>query len=1035
MPRMPTKDDLQQRDPRASYSIPEFRTNPIPGAIQQLGNAVSDLGGVLSQKERDEARQKAADLRKATAEREKAERYGYKSKLLQFEASQTEYLTKRGETVEPGAANFTNTSVAEYDKSAKEFFSTVPEHLKPEYDLHLQELRSRIQGGASKFEKEEGKRFTGNQVDGSLNTLLDRQRQNPASWAEVQKEGEALIDAAPHFSKIERDDKKKAWREQRVETWVKENPGEAQKLIQSKPQTSTGIVNNEAKAAPEWKSFGSIAKVDGLVIHHTAGHGTVDGVVQTFKERGYPAHYIIDREGVIHQILPDNAQGRHIKNSQNGNGMTNANTLGVEIIADDDADVLPAQVEAAKRLYGTLNQKYGLKPDQVVGHGSINSHKQATEGSTVARSIVGYSRKEGAAEGNGTADAIRNAPVASGNPRTRQLDFVVHELSTTEKNADKLLRSATTLEQAVDANLAYERPSAPARANRIKYAQSLMDGKAPKEALEARDYLKSKGYSDVQAAGFVGGLMQESGLNLDPGIPGDGGISVGIAQWNGDRRNAMEAFVGGAAGDGGNTANAGGGFQYQSIPPELEGLPHDKLMSVLGQVETANQKQRIADTTARKEALDLGIETGSVTDVNEILNADIDDGDKATLIRTFNARKDDGISASQVLGAVQNGQYLDTTDAGVKKGLNRIFNEAGGAQALVDGTEGAMATTMWAWQKSNVIAEDAKQALQTMTRSPDDGVMVRGLAYLDELQRRNPAAFDASFPEATAKTVQRYNDLNGYVPPEQLASEMRKRNDPEYIKTREPLRKIGEAEANKAFDTAAVVALFDDRGWYNPGITSAPGGPKVAGDGAMMAEDFRRLYADAYAETGDSEMAKANAFKMLNRVWSPSALNGGAITRYAPEKYYPVKNGDHAWMTELLEADLKSLGYTQEVEGIPALPMGKGPITTKVRPYSVRAMPMTEAQIFAGKQPQYSVIVTDPETGEPDLVTDKNGKPMMWPASGDTRNMLSKKATDFQKDQSGEVQWQDRLTGIDEQMKADEATGGGKLLPGPDTLQ
>jgi hypothetical protein len=893
MPRMPTKDDLQQRDPRASYSIPEFRTNPIPGAIQQLGNAVSDLGGVLSQKERDEARQKAADLREATAEREKAERYGYKSKLLQFEASQTEYLTKRGETVEPGAANFTNTSVAEYDKSAKEFFSTVPEHLKPEYDLHLQELRSRIQGGASKFEKEEGKRFTGNQVDGSLNTLLDRQRQNPASWAEVQKEGEALIDAAPHFSKIERDDKKKAWREQRVETWVKENPGEAQKLIQSKPQPSTGPAFEGGKLSSSYKQ--RLAQIE---------------------SGGNPnAHNASGADG-LYQIMPGTARDYGVTDTRDAA----QNDAFIEKFTDDNAKV--------------LRKTLGREP---------------------------------------TAGEL----------------YLAHQQG--PGGASKLMSNPNEL------------------------AVNLVGKQA---------VIQNGGNVGMTAAEFAGKWTSKFGdtKTFQAGAPSSG-IGYPMAS-----KGGASAPV--------ETAAASDGFQYQSVPPELEGLPHDKLMSVLGQVETANQKQRIATATARKEQLDLGIETGAVTSADEILNdPDIDDGDKATLLRSFNSRKDEGISASQVLNAVQNGQYLDTTDTGVKKGLNRIFNEAGGAQALVDGTEGAMATTMWAWQKSNVIAEDAKQALQTMTRSPDDGVMVRGLAYLDELQRRNPAAFAASFPEATAKTVQRYNDLNGYVPPEQLASEMRKRNDPEYIKTREPLRKIGESEANKTFDTAAVVALFDDRGWYNPGITSAPSGPKVAGDGAMMAEDFRRLYADAYAETGDSEMAKANAFKMLNRVWSPSALNGGAITRYAPEKYYPVKDGDHAWMTELLEADLKLLGYTQEVEGIPALPMGKGPITTKVRPYSVRAMPMTEAQIFAGKQPQYSVIVTNPETGEPDLVTDKNGKPMMWPASGDTRNMLSKKAADFQKDQSGEVQWQDRLTGIDEQMKADETTGGGKLLPGPDTLQ
>lgn len=57
----------------------------------------------------------------------------------------------------------------------------------------------------------------------------------------------------------------------------------------------------------------------------------------------------------------------------------------------------------------------------------------------------------------------------------------------------------------------------------------------------AFNYLTQKGLRDFQAAGVVGNLVQESGLN--PRAAGDGGISHGIAQWNGPRWQALNALA------------------------------------------------------------------------------------------------------------------------------------------------------------------------------------------------------------------------------------------------------------------------------------------------------------------------------------------------------------------------------------------------------------------------------------------------------------------------------------------------------------
>lgn len=58
----------------------------------------------------------------------------------------------------------------------------------------------------------------------------------------------------------------------------------------------------------------------------------------------------------------------------------------------------------------------------------------------------------------------------------------------------------------------------------------------------AFNYLLDKGYSPAAAAGIVGNLVQESGVN--PTVrPGDNGTAHGIAQWRGDRYTGLQDYA------------------------------------------------------------------------------------------------------------------------------------------------------------------------------------------------------------------------------------------------------------------------------------------------------------------------------------------------------------------------------------------------------------------------------------------------------------------------------------------------------------
>lgn len=127
---------------------------------------------------------------------------------------------------------------------------------------------------------------------------------------------------------------------------------------------------------------GSLPEIKGFIWHHSAGHGTPEGVVRTLNSRGLGVQWVMDRKGRVWRTLPSGARGAHILPSEI-NDLTNYNTEGMEIIADDDADLTDEQ-----RLgIANFSKWYvlGHPGVQFFGHGEVNPHhKQATEGATAS---------------------------------------------------------------------------------------------------------------------------------------------------------------------------------------------------------------------------------------------------------------------------------------------------------------------------------------------------------------------------------------------------------------------------------------------------------------------------------------------------------------------------------------------------------------------------------------------------------------------------------------------------------------------------
>jgi uncharacterized protein YoxC len=119
-----------------------------------------------------------------------------------------------------------------------------------------------------------------------------------------------------------------------------------------------------------------------FIFHHTSGRGTIEGVQETLQQRRLGVEYAMDREGNIRQI--GGPGSRHMLTGWGaGAGLSNANTVGMEVIAKNDRDVTAAQVKAAQAF---IAQNYPNTP--VFGHGQVNpGHKEADEGMTIVNAI------------------------------------------------------------------------------------------------------------------------------------------------------------------------------------------------------------------------------------------------------------------------------------------------------------------------------------------------------------------------------------------------------------------------------------------------------------------------------------------------------------------------------------------------------------------------------------------------------------------------------------------------------------------------
>lgn len=107
--------------------------------------------------------------------------------------------------------------------------------------------------------------------------------------------------------------------------------------------------------------------INRIILHYT----TSDNVMGTIAWFSNPAsrvssHYVISRQGVIHQCVDDGNKAWHARSA-------NANSIGIEFCAKPGQRMTKEQDMVAVELMRYLMCEYQIGPDNVAGHRFVNS--------------------------------------------------------------------------------------------------------------------------------------------------------------------------------------------------------------------------------------------------------------------------------------------------------------------------------------------------------------------------------------------------------------------------------------------------------------------------------------------------------------------------------------------------------------------------------------------------------------------------------------------------------------------------------------
>jgi N-acetylmuramoyl-L-alanine amidase len=92
-------------------------------------------------------------------------------------------------------------------------------------------------------------------------------------------------------------------------------------------------------------------------------------ISRSYDRLNVSVHYLVDRDGTIYSLMPDNYMGRHAMG-------VNHLAIGIENVGMNNSGPTREQVDSNVKLVHYLMKKYGIKPEQVYSHAEVGTLRE-----------------------------------------------------------------------------------------------------------------------------------------------------------------------------------------------------------------------------------------------------------------------------------------------------------------------------------------------------------------------------------------------------------------------------------------------------------------------------------------------------------------------------------------------------------------------------------------------------------------------------------------------------------------------------------
>ncbi|MFN6924497.1 MAG: N-acetylmuramoyl-L-alanine amidase [Tabrizicola sp.] len=124
------------------------------------------------------------------------------------------------------------------------------------------------------------------------------------------------------------------------------------------------------------------ARVELVVLHYTAMPTCAEALERLCDPASeVSAHYLIDRDGTVLQLVDEGARAWHAgAGAWGGAGDVNSRSIGIELVNSGSEPFAEPQMTALEHLLSAILRRHGLPPRAVIGHSDMAPERKGDPG-------------------------------------------------------------------------------------------------------------------------------------------------------------------------------------------------------------------------------------------------------------------------------------------------------------------------------------------------------------------------------------------------------------------------------------------------------------------------------------------------------------------------------------------------------------------------------------------------------------------------------------------------------------------------------